>query len=214
VPNPPRLALSDSRPRVIIGRLFQTRRRTGLALGFVVLAVLMSSCSGAESAAGNGTSFNAKNAQATGVLPVGRRTLTPPLAGTQLGGGKISLTQLRGRVVILNAWGSWCAPCRAEAPALESVFRDTYPKGVSFLGINVRDNNAAARAFQRTFGITYPSIPDTDGQIIASFRQLPPNAIPTTLILDRQGRVAARFIGGTTQAELEPAVLALAAEPA
>jgi thiol-disulfide isomerase/thioredoxin len=189
-------------------------RRAMTAVGFMAaLLLLATSCGGSEAAAGNGLATSAA-ASGSSVLPLNRRTTTPPLSGDILGGGHIALTQLRGRIVVLNAWGSWCAPCRAEAPTLEAVYGQTRAKGVSFLGINVRDNSAAARAFQRTFGITYPSIPDTDGQIIASFRQLPPNAIPTTLVLDRRGRVAARFIGGVTQAELLPTLLALVSEPA
>jgi thiol-disulfide isomerase/thioredoxin len=176
------------------------------------LLVFITSCGGAETAAGSGVANGVSQAPGMSTFPVNRRTAAPALSGPILGGGHIALTQLRGRVVVLNAWGSWCAPCRAEAPTLESVYRQTNAKGVSFLGINVRDNDAAARAFQRTFGITYPSIPDTDGQVIASFRQLPPNAIPTTLVLDRHGRVAARFIGGVTQAELLPTLLSLVSE--
>jgi thiol-disulfide isomerase/thioredoxin len=160
------------------------RRAVSACFG-IGLLVLLTSCGGAERAAGSGVAGGVSQAPGMSIFPVNRRTAAPALSGVVLGGGRITLAQLRGRVVVLNAWGSWCAPCRAEAPTLESVYRQTSAKGVSFLGINVRDNNAAARAFQRTFGITYPSIPDTDGQVIASFRQLPPNAIPTTLVLDR-----------------------------
>jgi thiol-disulfide isomerase/thioredoxin len=184
------------------------------AVLFAALMLLVAACGGSESAAGNdASSSSGGTGQTVSIMPVSKRPAAPPVSGPVLSGGRISLADLRGKVVVLNTWGSWCAPCRAEAPALESVYRQTKAKGVAFLGINVRDNDAAARAFQRTFHVTYPSIPDSDGRITASFRELPPNAIPTTLILDRQGRIAARIIGGTTVDMLQPAVLALAAEP-
>lgn len=151
--------------------------------------------------------------QTTGVLPPERRPVAPPLTGSLLTGEPFELLGQRGRVVVINTWGSWCAPCRAEAPALEKVYADTRDSGVFFLGINVRDNRPAAEAFQRTFGVSYPSIFDGSGSILAQFRELPPAAVPSTLVLDRQGRVAARFIGGVRVDDLLPVVQQVSAEP-
>ena len=120
------------------------------------------------------------------------------LSGTKVGGGPIDLASYRGKVVLLNVWGSWCAPCRQEAPYLQAAWDQTRTLGdVQFIGLNTRDDAAgAAEAFERRFGITYPSLRDNDGSLQLVFRStLPPKAIPSTIVLDRQGRVAARIIG-------------------
>lgn len=103
----------------------------------------------------------------------------------------------RGDVVVLNVWYAACAPCRAEAPDLAEVSAEYADRGVRFLGINTRDDAAGAQAFQRTYGIEYPSVLDaTSGAALLSLRgKVPPQAVPTTLVLDAEGRVAARALG-------------------
>lgn len=129
-------------------------------------------------------------------FPPDERGESPVVSGTTLDGDPISTTELRGEVVVLNVWGSWCAPCRKEAPTLASVSRAYADKGVNFLGINVRDNQAAAQAFDDRYGIEYPSIFDNDGRTLLPLNDyVPTNAIPVTVILDTDGRVAARVIG-------------------
>jgi thiol-disulfide isomerase/thioredoxin len=120
------------------------------------------------------------------------------LSGTKVGGGTLDLASLRGKIVLINVWGSWCAPCRKEAPYLQAAWDQTRTAGdVQFVGLNTRDDAAgAAEAFERRFGITYPSLRDNDGSLQLVFRStLPPQAIPSTIVLDRLGRVAARIIG-------------------
>jgi thiol-disulfide isomerase/thioredoxin len=126
----------------------------------------------------------------------GSRPAAPPLKGTTLDGAQFDLTALRGKVVVINAWGSWCSPCRAEAPDLIRVARETETGPVRFVGIDTRDNAAAARAFVRSFKVPYPSVVDTDGLVLLAFNKiLPVSAVPSTLVLDRDGRIAARVIG-------------------
>ncbi|WP_460834443.1 TlpA family protein disulfide reductase [Nocardioides hungaricus] len=91
----------------------------------------------------------------------------PQIRGTTIDGQALDLTDLRGRVVVLNVWGSWCGPCRAEAPDLAAVATETATRGVEFVGIDVRDNPAAARAFVRKYQITYPSFDDQNGLVLA-----------------------------------------------
>lgn len=120
------------------------------------------------------------------------------LAGPQVGGGTIDLAAYRGKVVLINVWGSWCAPCREEAPYLQAAWDQARGFGdVQFFGLNTKDDaGGAAEAFERRFGITYPSLDDDSGALLLTFRKsIPPKAIPSTLVLDRQGRVAARIIG-------------------
>lgn len=111
-------------------------------------------------------------------------------------GQKVDSAQFRGHVLVVNFWYAGCAPCRAEAPDLEKVYTQVKPSGTNFLGVNVRDQAATIDSFNEKFGITYPSIIDQNGQAQLSFAaDVPPNAVPTTLILDAQGRVAARILG-------------------
>jgi len=120
----------------------------------------------------------------------------PDIEGKTITGDMLSLTDLRGHVVVLNVWGSWCAPCRAEAPDLAKISQETAPRGVRFVGIDVRDNPAAGRAFEHEFGITYPSFDDQNGLVLASFTGIVPvSAVPSTLVVDRDGIIRARNIG-------------------
>lgn len=142
----------------------------------------------------------------TGFEPAERAEM-PAVSGVTIEGKPIDLADLRGRVVVLNVWGSWCAPCRAEAPDLARVSRETFDQGVRFVGIDVRDNPAAARAFSRSFRIPYPSIDDQSGRILAAFAGVVPvSAVPSTIFVDRQGRIAARVVGGIDATTLRQAI--------
>ena len=109
--------------------------------------------------------------------------------------------------MVLNVWASWCPPCRAEARALERVHQATRSRGVQFVGLNTRDQPDAARAYLRTFGVTYPSVEDPSSKLLLGLRgTLPPTATPSTLVLDREGRVAVRVLGPISELSLRQAV--------
>jgi len=131
------------------------------------------------------------------VAPTGDRHIRPLLAGTPLVGQYLDVRSWRGHVVVVNIWGAWCVPCREEAPDLARTAAKTAPEGVRFVGIDVRDNRAAAKAFERRFGIHYPSLFDADGALVLEFGSLAVRAVPYTYVLDTRGYVAARFIGRT-----------------
>jgi thiol-disulfide isomerase/thioredoxin len=148
-------------------------------------------------------------------VPVAERSRPVTVSGTTLEGHPWDLLDHRGEVVVVNVWGSWCPPCIAEAPALQAVHEQTTSAGVVFVGINTKDDPAAARAHERRFGVTYPSIDDDGGRVLlalAAGRSLPPNAIPSTLVLDRKGRVAARVLGRVERALLTQLVDDVVAE--
>lgn len=135
--------------------------------------------------------------------PPNERRPAPDIRGATLDGDRLALADLRGRVVVVNVWGSWCPPCREEAPDLARTARETTDRGVRFVGINVRDNPGAAGAFVRKFDIRYPSLVDTDGTLLLAFDGIiPVSAIPSTLVIDTKGRIAARVIGKTTYTTL------------
>ena len=135
------------------------------------------------------------------VFPVSGRKRLPALSGPTLSGGTLDLASLRGHVVVLNVWASWCAPCKAESPALAAVARSTAAQGVRFVGIDENDQEGPAKAFLAGIGSTYPNLVDPEGQLLAQLRMLPP-AVPGSLVLDREGRVAARVVGPTTAAQM------------
>lgn len=143
------------------------------------------------------------------------RGLVPPIAGEDVlqPGVEISTASYRGQVVVLNIWGSWCGPCRAEAPELEAVARATAPLGVQFLGIDVRDTRDAAADFLRDRAVSYPSIYDPPGRSLLALRGFPRNVVPSTIVLDREGRVAAAFITAVLAGDIEPTIRRFAAEP-
>ena len=136
------------------------------------------------------------------------------LDGRDLEGGVVSTGALRGDPLVLNVWGSWCAPCRTEAPVLKAVSAEYTSRGVQFLGISVKDNPAAAIAFERRFGITYPSLDDQSGQAtLALSSYLPASVVPATLVLDRQGRVSARVLGAVEASTLRSLLDVVTTEP-
>lgn len=180
-----------------------------------IIGVLALSGCGGQSATGSpetGTGYVAGDGSAV-VLPVADRQPAPDISGPTLDGGSWSLAEDIGQVVVLNVWASWCAPCRAEAPALEQVSVETADQGVQFVGLNTRDTEAAAKAFVANYGITYPNVVDADGSVQLAFRDtLPPQSIPSTVFIDSEGRVAARVLGEIDRSRLQGIIETLVAE--
>jgi thiol-disulfide isomerase/thioredoxin len=167
----------------------------------IVAAGLLAGCAGTQAAQtgpGGGDSRYVAGDGTSRVIKPADRKPAPRAGGTTLDGKTFDLAALRGKVVVVNFWASWCAPCRGEAPALEQVYQEHKAKGVEFAGVDIKDDTEPARAFVRKFKVGYPSVVDQDGQVTLAFRDVPPNAVPSTLILDRQGRIAASVIGATT----------------
>jgi thiol-disulfide isomerase/thioredoxin len=137
------------------------------------------------------------------VIPVGERASAPAFGGRLLDGSQFSSTALAGDVAVLNFWGSWCAPCRVETPEFQKVYADVRDDGVQFLGLNVKETSEQfAVAFVDRFGIGFPSLYDPRGEVALAFRDYPANAIPSTIVLDREGRVAAVYTGEVSQEDL------------
>ena len=118
-------------------------------------------------------------------------------------GETVSSDDYRGGVLVVNFWYAACAPCRVEAPHLVALHEQFEPQGVRFLGVNVRDTATTAQAFERTFEIPYPSVEDARGEVLLNMTDhVPPQAVPSTLVLDAQGRVAARVLGAVEESTL------------
>jgi thiol-disulfide isomerase/thioredoxin len=145
------------------------------------------------------------------LIPSQRRDA--PLRARQrtLQGSQVDLASWRGHVVVLNFWASWCPPCRMEAPELAQAATASRLQGVTFLGVDVRDNASAARRFEKNHRMPYPSWDDSNGAVLA---RMPVSlSLPSTLILDRRGRVAVRFTGSILAAELRGAINGVLSEP-
>lgn len=188
------------------------------AVGFTVLVVLTGcgggGSDGASGESGAGTQYVAGDGS-TVVLAPAERQPAPDVVGVTLDGTPWALRDTLGQVTVLNVWASWCAPCRAEAPTLQATYADRAEEGVAFVGLDTRDSQAAAEAFVRNYAITYPNVRDPDGQLQLAFREtLPPQSIPSTLFIDKQGRVAARVLGEVDSARLNGIIDELLIEPA
>ena len=174
----------------------------------VALALTLAGCAG-QAAGNEGRGFVPGDGSAQ-VIDAADREAAPPVSGTTLDGEELALADLDGPVVV-NFWASWCGPCAREAPELEGAWK-AYRGDVSFVGVNVKDHAAAALAFERDFGITYPSWEDKAAAIAAEFGGIGPAALPSTLVLDAQHRVAVQFFGAIDRQRLEPVLDGLLAE--
>jgi thiol-disulfide isomerase/thioredoxin len=165
-------------------------------------SVSLAGCSTSVSGGGGNTGFVDEGVGVTAIA-ASQRVAAPKLAGTTLDGQKFSLDQDTGNVVVINVWGSWCAPCREETAALEETYQKYQARGVKFLGINTRDITSAAVAFDRSMNVTYPSLQDPDETLLLQFKSMLPAAdIPSSVIVDRDGKVAVRIIGAVTEPQL------------
>ncbi|WP_181785745.1 TlpA family protein disulfide reductase [Streptomyces phytophilus] len=184
------------------------RRTLAAAAAAVAGALALTACGEDATSSGGNTQFVSGTGQLT-VVKASERLAAPDISGETTDGEQLALSDYRGKVVVLNVWGSWCAPCIAEAPNLRKVSEDTADRGVQFVGINTRDLDVAnAQAFDRNHGIEYPSLYDPSGKLILKFpkNSLSPQAIPSTLILDREGKIAVRALKPLSEEELSKAL--------
>ena len=183
----------------------RTPRSAGPAVLLVLLGLVAAGCGASSTSQGLG--YITADGVVEQIEAADRREM-PPFEGDTLDGGHFDTDEHARAVLVINVWGSWCPPCREEAPALQRVWEETRDRGVQFIGLNIRDNDAAAVAFEREFDITYPSITTADSAppLLALGSFLPQRAVPSTVIVDRDGRVAARVVGKTTYATLRDLV--------
>ena len=168
------------------------RRRIAVVFAVLLVALVPLAGCGRDQAAVAGTE----------VLGSAERPEPLALSGTTLDGEPFDLADLRGRIVVLNAWASWCTPCRAETPDLVALSATSDPDDIAVVGLNVTDDADAARAFVEEFDVPYPNLSDPDGALLRTVPGVPPASLPSTVILDREGRIAARVIGMTDAIEL------------
>jgi thiol-disulfide isomerase/thioredoxin len=175
-------------------------RSRRLLVGLVSSLVLVASGSSNVGSSGDQGYIDGKGVIT--ILPAKDRKVPGKVSGETLEGDQLSLASYAGKVVVVNVWGAWCPPCRAEADDLGDAARQLAAKGVVFVGINTRDSSQDnALSFQRRYDVPYPSIYDPGGRNLLAFHgTLTPNAIPSTVIIDADGRVAASILGEVTSA--------------
>ena len=174
-----------------------TRRlwRRLLPTALLVPVLALSACTGDDAVSQQPDDRLPGGDASTRYVSVDDRSPVTGVTGELLDGTAFDLEDWRGSVVVVNFWGSWCSPCRDEADALEQVSRDFRDEDVRFIGINIRDDVANARTYLRTHGITFPSVFDKSNLLALRFRGVPPNGVPTTIVLDPEGRAAVRHSG-------------------
>jgi thiol-disulfide isomerase/thioredoxin len=179
-------------------------------------ALALTACSGThavDQSIGGSNGYQTGDAALHWIAPSDRHQVEG-VRGELLDGASFDLSDWRGDVVVVNFWESDCVPCRSEAKALNQVYADNAQAGVRFLGVDVRDGRANALTFTRTHDVRYPSLFDEAGMTALRFPGLPPNATPTTIVLDRHGRIAARHSGEILYTQLRSVVDRVVSESA
>ncbi|CQR62581.1 TlpA family protein disulfide reductase [Streptomyces leeuwenhoekii] len=183
----------------------RVRRRAALGAGAAVAALLVSACGSGGTSGGGGDTHFITGSDGIATVGKGERADAPDLSGETVDGKQLDVDDYKGKVVVLNVWGSWCPPCRAEAKHFQKVYEDVKDQGVQFVGINTRDTSTGpARAFEKEYGVTYPSLYDPTGKLMLRFEKgtLNPQAIPSTLVIDRDGKIAARTLQALSEEKL------------
>ncbi|GGW92575.1 TlpA family protein disulfide reductase [Streptomyces lomondensis] len=191
------------------------RRAALLTAGAAAVALMLSACSSGGTSSGGGDTNFVLGKDGIATADKGERAKAPDLSGKTVDGKQLDVAAYKGKVVVVNVWGSWCPPCRAEAPGFEKVWKDLEGKGVQFVGINTRDTSTGpALAFEKAYGITYPSLYDPTGKLMLRFERgtLNPQAIPSTLVFDREGKIAARSLQALSEEKLRKMIAPVLAE--
>ncbi|MGW7068474.1 TlpA family protein disulfide reductase [Streptomyces sp. NPDC054855] len=186
-----------------------------LGAGAAVAALTLSACGSGGTSGGSGNTNFVTGSDGIATADKGERQDGPKLEGETLTGKHLDVDDYKGKVVVLNVWGSWCSPCRAEAPNFAKVSKDTEGKDVQFIGINTRDpQKGPALTFEKEWKISYPSLHDPMGKLMLRFPKgtMNPKFIPSTIVLDREGKIAARSQQALSEEKLRKMIDPLIAE--
>jgi peroxiredoxin len=192
-----------------------TRRRLPILVAALLAAVLaLGACTGKDAVdqtAGGQFRFVSGNGKGS-LIKAADRKPAGNFTGDLLNGGKITLNQYRGKVVVINFWATWCGPCTTETPQFDSVYRSYKSKGVQFIGIDTKEaSKDAPKAFVRDNDISYPIVWDEQGKTAVALGKIPARALPFTVLIDRKERVAAVYLTSLAPKDLEPVLNKLVA---
>jgi peroxiredoxin len=189
-------------------------RITRALLALVAAALALAACTGKDAVDQNGSStFQFRSGTQLGQLyPQADRKHAGTFTGDLLDGGRLNLAQTAGKVVVINFWATWCAPCKTETPQFDLVYRQLKSRGVDFIGIDTKDIKSNAQSFVKDYSISYPIVYDEQGETVLRLGDLPATALPFTVLIDKQGRVAAVYIVRMSAKDLTGALDKLLAE--
>ncbi|MEV0907283.1 TlpA family protein disulfide reductase [Streptomyces hokutonensis] len=173
--------------------------------GVAVAALVLSACSSGGTSGGSGNTNFITGSDGIATVKKGDRQAAPDLSGKTIDGKTLDTADYKGKVLVVNVWGSWCSPCRAEADNLVQVAKATAGKGVQFVGLNTRDTSTEpAVAFEKKYAVPYSSLYDPTGKLMLRFKKgtLNPQAIPSTIVIDRDGKIAARALQALSEEKL------------
>ena len=180
--------------------VFKAKRRTVVTTAAAVVVLLVAALVVTVFTHGNSSSASDDNMVA---YPAGHRPAAPDFTGTSLTGTPINFASYRGKIVVLNIWGSWCAPCQSEGQTLKYLDEQYGPQGIAFLGDDLQDTPVQALSFLRSQGITYPSVNDANGAVVQRLAiAVPISATPTTLVIDKTGHIAGVIDGAVTYPDM------------
>jgi peroxiredoxin len=194
-------------------------KRWAILPALIAAALVLSGCGAGKNAVNTDADYNfvSPGGQVEFFYEPAQRKPIPDLSGASLqqADKQIAISDFHNDVIVLNVWGAWCANCRAEGPELQQVFNQTKSMGVQLLGIDFKDQSRdAALDFMNDYQMQYPSIYDFAGRTLLELNNFPRSAVPTTIILDRQRRVAAVYLEQVTAAKLLPEITKVAEEKA
>lgn len=190
-------------------------RRVAQAVVLVLVAVgVLTGCAASKGTPEKaGSEFRFVEGTPSGeVIAAAERKPAPEVTGELLDGDKYALADHRGKIVVINFWASWCAPCRVEAPDLEKTYQTYQGQGVELLGVLVRDTKGQGETYSKQAGLTYPSLFDPKTEIALQFPGYPLAAIPSTIVIDKRGRVAAAYVAQVDLGSLTKTIEKLLAE--
>ncbi|MCW2605027.1 MAG: Alkyl hydroperoxide reductase/Thiol specific antioxidant [Pseudonocardiales bacterium] len=192
------------------------RRGRALAAALCVAALaLLAGCTGGKDRVDqlSDTQYRYVSATPKGeVIAPADRKPAGTVTGTELDGSAFSMSDHAGDVVFINFWGSWCGPCVIETPELDKIYRANEARGVLFLGVAVKDVEDSTKAFVDNNDISYPIIFDFNAKAALQLGNIPMRGLPATVVLDKQGRVAAVFVGAILAGDIDPVLETLLAE--
>jgi thiol-disulfide isomerase/thioredoxin len=195
------------------------RTKIRAALGAVVACVagvsLLTACTGTNAVDQGTGAYRFVSANSSGSLIAAKdRHKVGVVSGSLLNGGTFTLSQDLGKVTVINFWATWCGPCKTETPQFDSVYRQYKSRGVTFVGVDTKEGDKdAPRAFVKDNNISYPIVFDEIGQTAVELGKIPSQSLPFTVLVDKQGRIAAVYIAKLEPKDLEPVLTKLIAEP-
>lgn len=191
-----------------------SRRPLAAVAAALVLAGSLAACAGKQAVGGTDGGFRYVSGTKLGTTyALGSRKLAGDFtAGLLDGNGSYTLSQDRGKVVVINYWASWCGPCVIESPQFDLVYRAYKSKGVNFVGVDTKDARSHGQYFVKNHNISYPSVFDEPGQTAVELGKIPLPGLPSTVLIDKHGKVAGVYGQTMSPKDIEPLLDKLVAE--